>query len=179
MRYIKFVLSIMLLGIATAWAVPPEMYSYTVYYDSCPGEPDNYPLYNCGGGLFVCEVLDFPKVVDRTFFDKNGEMVRFSSWATGEGGFYELGNPDNFLPYKHITQTFEYDVARDISSMTGPVGLIIVPGQGLIFQSVGRITAEGLGIYPPFTLEAGRHDWFRANSFGEVNEAVCDYLASP
>ena len=177
MKYITLVLSIMLLGIATAWADQPVMSTWDFDWDGCPGEPDNEPLYDCGGGLFVCEAAYFYGV-SREFYDKNGDLVRYVENSQAEGGLYELGNPDNFLPYQKITQRYEYDVKKDMASMTGPTGLIIVPGQGLVFQSVGRITAEGRWLLPPYTQEAGRHDWYHAFVFAEVNEAVCDYIAS-
>ena len=178
MKYFTIVLSITLLGIATAWAVPPETGSWSDTFNFCPNEGEQNPLYECGNGLVICELVDV-KVNYKFFFDRNGDTVRYHEVTKFSGGFFEQGNPGNFLPYKDSTVTAEYDFIEDVTSYAGNYLMLTVPGYGQLFRDVGRISGEGWGVYPPYTFYAGDHQWFDVAYLGDDDaEAVCDYMAS-
>jgi len=178
MKYFALVLSTLFLGIAPVWAVPPEVGTYTFHYESCPDGGPVIPLYDCGDGFYLCETDDLDGMY-KFFLDKDSEPVRYWEQVRAAGVVFELGNPDNFLPWTAANFTFEYDYVENLSTYAGNYGMIIVPGYGQIFRDVGRISGEGLGVFPPYIFYAGDHQWFDVVYGGEDDlEPVCDYLAS-
>jgi hypothetical protein len=151
-----------------AWAVPPEKYSDVLVYDGCDAQGDFFPLYDCGGGFVICEaaVIDWKA---KLFFNKAGEPVRYWEQQKLEGGLYELGNPDNFLPYNPLTLTYKFHYISGEEVVTGVWALITVPGYGQIFKDVGRVVWDSDG---NVIFEAGEHQYFN-DDFA----AVCAYMS--
>jgi hypothetical protein len=171
-------LSTLFLGAAPALAVPPESGSWSDTFNGCPAEGFQEPLYECGNGLVICELVDIQSNY-KFFFDKNGQEVRYQEVTKYSGGWFEQGNPGNFLPFRDSTVTAEYDFIEDITSYAGNFLMLTIPGYGQVFRDVGRISGVGFGVYPPYTFYAGDHQWFDVAFLGEDDaEAACDYMSS-
>lgn len=163
---------LLLAAASTTMAGQPAMGEGFFPYDSCPDEGDQNPLYDCGGGLMICEVADISWIW-KEFYNKDDEPLRYWERQQLEGGLYEQGNPENFLPYIPLSLTYEYDYAADETTITGVWALINIPGYGQIFHDIGRLVVEGGNLFGPRVFEAGKHEYF-----DQELEAVCDYLAS-
>jgi hypothetical protein len=168
---ISFVLVVFALVFSSStWAVPPAMGDGYAFYESCPADDVQYP-FDCGDGLKICEVGDVYWSW-KEFYNKSGEPQRYWERQWVEGGLFEQGNPDNFLPYIPLNLTYAYDWVADEATYTGVFALINVPGYGQIFHDVGRLTAEGGDLFGPRVFEAGIHQYFNQDL-----EAVCDYMS--
>jgi hypothetical protein len=151
-------------------AAKPEMGEGYFPYDTCPDEGEQYPLYDCGEGLFICEVAEV-NTIWKQFSNENDEPLRYWERVKARGGLYEQGNPENFLPYIPLTYTYEYDIVADEATVTGIFAMINVPGFGQIFHDVGRLVAETGMLNGPRLFEAGHHQYIDGDF-----EAVCEFM---
>ena len=171
MKRFAVIISILLLGIAPVWAVRPEMGTDFIPYDGCPDGGEIFPLHDCGDGLVICEAADI-ELIYKVFFNKNGDPLSYWERQKLSGGLYELGNPDNFVPYNPLSLTYSYDFVADQATVTGVWALINIPGYGQILHDIGRIVTETGNVFGPRLFEAGEHQYLD----GEF-DAVCEYMA--
>ena len=154
---------------ATTWAAPPEQGTAFFSFDCCQSFGGFCPL-NCGTELepfLICETADID-IKYKYFFNKDGETIRYWEHNKLIGGWYEVNDPDNFLPYIPLSLTYKFDYITLEEVYTGVFALITVPGYGQIFKDVGRIAWDGDG---EVIFEAGEHQYFNDDT-----EALCNYM---
>ena len=159
--------AVLLLVTSTAWAMRPIAGTDLIDFDGC--DPEVFPIYDCGNDFYLCEEA----IIDinwKLFFDKDGNENRY--WETQKlvGSIYELGNPNNFVPYTPLSLTYKFDFLTGDEIVTGVWALITVPGYGQIFKDVGRTVFDFDG---NITFEAGEHECFNAEW-----DAVCAHLGA-
>ncbi len=117
----------------------------------------------------VCERAD-ALLTSKSFFDKEGNLIRYREKGSFTGSFYEYGNYDNRLDYGPVKgASFLIDFGDpateedDTYTWRGLQIKIVVPGYGNFFMDAGRFTAGG--------VQGGKHPYFN----GEYGP-ICEYL---
>ena len=155
-----------LLGVGAAWAIPPLKGSDFFDIDFC-ADPV-FELYDCGGGLKICEQV-LIELDWKIFLDRDGNEKKYWEHQKLVGGLAEVGKTDNFLPYNPLSLTWTVDLIEGGQVITGIFALVTVPGYGQIFRDVGRIVFDDFG--GELFFEAGEHEYMN-----EEFDAVCEYL---
>jgi hypothetical protein len=163
-----FVLVITLVAVAPAYAAPPvtETFEYV----------DVYPFFNCnefdrGFWIFNNEV---GTIKLKSFYDKDGNLMKEAGHVSGIDHFYAEGYPDNVIVGNFVAnwttwvdpETGEWALEHN----AGNAYLITLPGYGNVFHIAGMFDQQ----YNPstdeweFLKEAGirYEDW----------ELICEYL---
>ena len=159
---------LVLMGAGAAWAAPPVQGTASFLFDCCL--PDFFCPLNCGDEFepfYICETADIDFKY-KYFFNKDGDEIRYWEQQKLIGGWYEVADPDNFLPYIPLSLTYKYDFITLEEVFTGVFALITVPGYGQIFKDVGRIAWDADG---EVIFEAGEHQYWN-----EDYEALCGYM---
>jgi hypothetical protein len=153
---VGMVVLLTLLPVGAVWAVPPEKVTEEFSWDDLFWECD---------GFDICEKADI-RLVTMNFKDRDGNLTREVQHWSLDGGLHRCGDETPFLSYVPA-----HEKATITESGVTVVGLfvkVIIPGEGPIFQDVGRVELDSEW---NLTFSAGRHDYWEGNG-----DALCAAL---
>jgi hypothetical protein len=111
------------------------------------------------------EVLDdFVQDITVTyFFDQQGELIKLLIQIQGTDSFLNSVTGKTFPPMHYHNMLVINDPASDIATFQGIVFRLTVPGLGVVFRDIGRITLDRQG---NFYFEAAQHQYFEGDIAG-------------
>ena len=151
----------LLLGVGTAWAIPPDQDEGQIVWD-------DYYVGACDDGRSICEMGEY-SYRSKLFYLNNGDPRKYTEKVKFLGGMYECGTEGNFLPYDPSSYTYTEDYPSGEIIIHGLFTKISMPGYGQIFKDIGNIVLDL--VTGEILFEAGEHEWWN----GEL-DLVCELL---
>lgn len=126
------------------------------------------PVAACSGfDLMEDAVIDFHVT---TYFDRNGDPVKFKVHGIFKSVLYNSVDPDKSF-HDSATWTETFNLEDGTLTQVGAVFHSTIPGEGVVVRYLGRIVFDGDG---NVIFEAGQHDYI---ALQDLYDAECPYFA--